>query len=87
MTEQSRICYFPPMSLTNLTAKQLRRAAAIKEKIASLEKELSRILGGAAPAKASKTTPYKKRKISAAGRARIRAAQKARWAKIKAKKK
>ena len=78
------------MSFNNLTPKQLRRAAAIKEKIVSLEKVLARFLGGAAPAKASaalKTPRKKKRKMSAAGRAAIRAAQKARWAKIKAKKK
>jgi len=78
------------MILTNLTGKQLRRAATIKEKIALLEKDLSRILGVSTPAKApaaSKAPRKKKNKMSAAGRARIAAAQKARWAKIKAKKK
>ena len=78
------------MSLSNLTAKQLRSAANLKEKIAAMEKKLSRLLGGTAPAKASvtpKAPRKKKRKMSAAGRAAIRAAQKARWAKVKAKKK
>ena len=78
------------MILTNLTGKQLRRAATIKEKLISLEKELSRILGVSAPAKAStapKAPRKKKNKMSAAGRARIAAAQKARWVKIKAAKK
>ena len=78
------------MNLTNLTAKQLRRAAAIKEQIASLEGKLNRILGATAPAKAPaipKAPRKKKRKMSAAGRAAIRAAQKARWAKVKAAKK
>jgi hypothetical protein len=73
-------------SIASLSAKQLRRAADIKDKIQSLEKELEQILGSsiepAAPA-----APKKRRKMSAAGRARIAAAQKARWAKIKGAKK
>lgn len=73
--------------LLSLTATQLKRAAAIKEKITGLEKELVAILGGAPAAKAPASKPVKtKRKMSAAGRARIAAAQKARWAKIKAAK-
>lgn len=75
------------MSLINqLTPAQLRKAAALKEQIASLEKQLAAILGStpaATPAKPAK----KKRGMSAAGRARIVAAQKLRWAKIKAAKK
>ena len=75
-------------TLLSLTATQLKHAAAIKEKITSLEKELVAILGGAPAAKAPAAKPVKKkRKMSAAGRARIAAAQKARWAKIKAAKK
>ena len=68
--------------MINLTPKQLRQAANIKEKIADLESDLSRLLGSIAQpvvAKASK----KIRKMSAAGRARIVAAVKARWAKVK----
>ena len=72
--------------IASLSAKQLRRAADIKDKIQSLEKELEQILGSlikpAAPA-----VPKKRRKMSAAGRARIATAQKARWAKIKGAKK
>ena len=70
--------------MINLTPKQLRQAANIKEKIADLESDLSRLLGSIAQpvvAKASK----KIRKMSAAGRARIVAAVKARWAKVKGK--
>ena len=75
-------------TLLSLTATQLKHAAAIKEKITSLEKELVAILGGAPAAKAPAAEPVKKkRKMSAAGRARVSAAQKARWAKIKAAKK
>jgi hypothetical protein len=73
-------------SIASLSAKQLRRAADIKDKIQSLEKELEQILGlsiePAAPA-----APKKRRKMSAAGRARISAAAKARWAKVKSAKK
>ena len=69
--------------MLNLSSKQLRQAANLKDKIESLQKELSRIVGtptqtqaGAAP----------KRKMSAAGRQKIAAAQKARWAKVKGRK-
>jgi len=73
-------------SIANLSAKQLRRAAAIKDKIQSLENKLSHILGS--PAKvAVEAAPKKRRhKMSAAGRAKIAAAQKARWAKTKGQK-
>ena len=72
-------------SITNLSPNQLRRAAALKEKIQSLEKELGQMLGSTSQAVAQ---PVAKRKfkMSAAGRARISAAAKARWAKVKAKK-
>lgn len=76
--------------LANLSAQQLRRAAAIKEKIESLQKELLQIFG--APQQTS-TTPAasppkrKKRRMSATARAKISAAAKARWAKIKGAKK
>ena len=65
--------------LSSLTTAQLRQAADLKEKIAALTKELSSLLGASASAKA----PKKKGGMSAAGRARVAAAQKARWAKIK----
>lgn len=68
-------------TFTNLTAKQLRRAADIKERIDALQETLSQLLGAPAPAVA--TEKRKRKKISAAGIARIRAAQKARWAAIK----
>lgn len=74
-------------SLANLSAKQLRRAAAIKDQIESLEKELQRIFGAPVTAEKPQAPRKKKRRMSAAGRARISAAAKARWAKIKAAKK
>jgi hypothetical protein len=73
------------MSLIHLTPSQLRRAALIKEQIAKLQGELNKLSGSGAPVK--KSVKPARRKISAAGIARIRAAQKARWAKIKAAKK
>ena len=69
------------MNLITLSAKQLRHAANLKEKIAALQNELSRYLG--APTVSSVAAPKRKFRMSAAGRARIIAAQKARWAKIK----
>ena len=73
-------------SIASLSAQQLRRAADIKDKIQSLEKELEEILGSATESVIA-AVPKKRRKMSAAGRARIAAAAKARWAKIKAAKK
>ncbi len=76
--------------MIELTSKQLRRAADIQDKIESLQKELSKLLGGATViagnSPAAGAVP-KKRKMSAAARKKIAAAQKARWAKVKASKK
>jgi hypothetical protein len=73
------------MSLINLTPSQLRHAADLKEKIESLQHELSRLQGAPSAEVSAPTAPVEraKRKISAAGIAKIRAAQKARWAKVK----
>jgi len=67
-------------NLLSLTTKQLRRAADLKEMIEALNTELASILGTPAPVSAKRP---KKRGMSAAGRAAVAAAQKARWAKIK----
>lgn len=69
------------MTITNLTPTQLRRAADLQEHIEKLQRELSQLQDGEATPAVHKTF---KRKFSAAGIAKIRAAQKARWAKIKA---
>ena len=71
-------------SIANLSAKQLRRAANIKDKIQSLENKLNHILGSPEKTVAA-VAPRKKRQMSAASRAKIAAAQKARWAKAKGK--
>ena len=65
--------------IKDLTVIQLRRVIAIKEQIESLQQELTAIGGVKLPAKRGR----KKGGISAAGRARIAAAQRARWAKAK----
>jgi hypothetical protein len=70
-------------SITNLLPAQLRKAADIQEKIQSLQKELRQLLGNEGSTPAQPARAPKKGKMSAAGRAAIRAAQKARWATIK----
>jgi hypothetical protein len=71
-------------AIFTLSVQQLRRAAEIKETIESLKNEIGRIFGSSEKTTASPVSK-KRRKMSAAGRARIAAAQKARWAKVKAK--
>lgn len=66
-------------NITELSISALKKAVALKEKIAKLEKELAIIIGST-----SSGPGAKKGGMSAAGRARIAAAQKKRWAKIKA---
>jgi hypothetical protein len=69
------------MELIDLTVNQLKRAAAIKEQIDVLNKELGSIFGASAT---SRAVSRKRRSMSAAGRKNIAAAQKARWAKVQA---
>jgi hypothetical protein len=78
----------PSSILTGLSAKQLRRAAALREQIDRLEKQLSALLGApTSAAPVAKPAAKPKRKMSAAARAKIAAAQKRRWAKHRAGKK
>lgn len=70
-------------NLHDLSPDQLKRAAAIKEEIINLEDQLTVVLGTPAAVPKPVTHGKQKRKMNAAGRARIKAAQKARWAKIK----
>jgi hypothetical protein len=76
------------MDILNLTPSQLKHAADIKEQIAALENELHSIVRGGGVSRGSANgspAPFRTRRnrMSAAGRARIIAAQKARWAKFK----
>ena len=68
------------MNSHELTINQLKRAAAIKEQIDALNKELHSLLG--APAKPRKV-PKKTRSMSASVKRKIAAAQKARWANLR----
>ena len=70
-------------NLLSLTSAQLKRAADIKDKISALEKELAGILGSPVTATTAAPAPKMKSKLNAAARAKIAAAQKARWAKVK----
>lgn len=74
-------------SLAELSAEQLRRALAVKEQIAALELELAELAGigaeGGSYLPSVAGARRKTRRISAAGRARIIAAQKRRWAAVR----
>jgi hypothetical protein len=72
-------------SITNLSVQQLRKAATLKEKIQSLEKELGQLLGSTTAPGVATESKKKKFTMSAAAKAKISAAAKARWAKIKGK--
>ena len=69
--------------LLSLTSVQLIKAANIKDKIEALTKELDSLLGSSA---SPTNKPVKKKGMSAAGKAKIAAAQKLRWAKVNAAK-
>jgi hypothetical protein len=73
----------PNNIFTSLSTDQLRRAISLKEQIAALETQLSQVVGASAPAAPTAKRPGSGKR-SAATRARMAAAQKARWAKIKA---
>ena len=75
-------------NLTTSSSKQLNRvnrAAALKERITTLEEKLASLPGGAVSAGSdSKLAAVgRKFKMSAAGRKRIAAVQRARWAKVR----
>jgi hypothetical protein len=68
---------------SSLSVVQLRKAVAIKERIEQLEARLASVV---ADTTAPLATGKKRRRMSAAGRARIAAGARARWAKIKGQK-
>jgi hypothetical protein len=74
----------------SLTSRQLRQAAAIKERIEELEKQLRAVLGhgsNSQPADQSQKPSagtIGRRKMSAAARARLSAIARERWKKAKA---
>lgn len=69
-------------NLATLTSEQLMEAAKLKAQIAKLETRLTAILGSSA---ASNSAATGRRTMSKAARAKIAAAQRARWAKAKGK--
>lgn len=72
------------VNLHNLTVAELREAVAIKEKIEALESELASVIGAESDAEEPAAPGRRKRRhMSAAARARIGAAQRARWAKAR----
>ena len=74
------------MSIANLTPTQLREAADLLEKIAQLQNQLEHLHGSEAAPVAGPAAKPAKRKMTAAHIAKIRAAQKLRWAKVRAAK-
>jgi len=81
------------MPTPNTTVDQLKRAIVVAEQIEKLKAELAAILGGtstkqAEPAKVTSmpVRGRKRRKLSPEARARIVAAVKARWARVKGQK-
>jgi hypothetical protein len=76
---------------SELSTSQLRQALQLREQIESLQERLEALLGGSAsPAKSSAKVKAaapaapKRRTMSAATRAKMRAAQQARWGAVKA---
>jgi hypothetical protein len=78
------------INIQNLTSSQLRKVITIKERIEGLEADLNALVGGSndSPVVATRGPGRPKgkgrRKMSAAAKARIAAAQRARWAKVHA---
>ena len=72
-------------SIIGLTPRTLRKAADLQERIEGLQEELKQMLGkvsATAPAPTAEF-PKKRKKLSAATKAKMRASQQARWAGIK----
>ena len=69
-----------PMNPLDLTINQLKRAAALKEQVEALNKELGTILGASAKSGAASK---KKRTMSASAKKKIAAAQRARWSNLR----
>ena len=66
--------------LASLSTEQLRQAISLKEQIAALETQLNQLFGAPAPVAPTAKRPGSGKR-SAATRAKMAAAQKARWAK------
>jgi hypothetical protein len=73
--------------MTNLSSAQLRKAADIKDKLQSLEKQLAALLGSVPATPIAKGKRRGRRKMSAADKARQSAMMREYWRKRKAGKK
>lgn len=74
--------------ILRMPTSKLQRVIVLKKKIERLEAQLEKLVLGAGVTASAKTgKPRKRRRMSAEGRKRISEAAKARWAKIRAKKK
>src|SRR5438552_11733367 len=71
----------------DISVVSLQEAFSIRRQIDTLEKRLSSLLGGAPASPASVATGGERRRMSAATRAKLAAAARARWARLKAGKK
>jgi hypothetical protein len=69
-------------SIHDITTAQLKQAILLREQIDSLQEKLHAVLGGTTTKKKVGGPPGK-RTISPEHRAKLAAAQKARWAKVK----
>jgi hypothetical protein len=76
---------FMKSQLSQLNAQQLRLASEIKQKIEALEMELAKILAPGQPVAGPAIPRRKKKRMSAAARAKIAASQTTRWAERKNK--
>jgi hypothetical protein len=70
-------------SLTELTTSQLHHIIAIREEIEALQGQINSLVGDTETPAPFAVKTRKRRRLSAAGRARIAAAAKARWAKYR----
>src|SRR5258705_9230429 len=71
-------------TIDNISSRLLHKAAGIQERIEGLRDELTQLLGGRQiPRPVSVERAPGRRQMSAVGRARISAGQKARWAKAR----
>jgi len=70
-------------AIPNITVLQLERALELKRQIAALEAEVQKLLGTGADLRRGTLSGGPRRQMSEAGRRRIAAAQRARWARYK----
>ena len=86
MTTTKTRATYAAINLQTVSIKQLKQVISIKEEIATLENKLAKLTGEKALPAISPEAPAKKARkgMSAAGRAKIIAAQMARSAKVKA---